>query len=101
MPGAFGGEVSVGSGLILLVASKAHSLQEQLVRMTKGLLNRNLSKSAAAGWRLAHCLQVSGGVIPHLLLLVPIHSGVEVRDGGNLADIDGNGLKQRSKGVEG
>ena len=85
LPGAVG-EVSPGSGFPsnkLLIASKAHPLDEQFIRiiLKRGFLN--LSDSAAR-WCLAHCLQVSDGGVG--VLLVPIHSCVEVRNVWNLAD---------------
>ena len=89
LPGAVG-EVSHGSGFPsnkLLIASKAHPLDEQFIRiiLKRGFLN--LSDSAAR-WCLAHCLQVSDGGVGAIpcVLLVPIHSCVEVRNVWNLAD---------------
>ena len=88
LPGAVG-EVSPGSGFPsnkLLIASKAHPLDEQFIRiiLKRGFLNL----SAAARCCLAHCLPVSDGGVGAIpcVLLVPIHSCVEVRNVWNLAD---------------
>ena len=82
LPGSVG-RVSPGNGFPFKKLLVAHYLHEQVIRisMKRGILNLS-----AVGRSLLHCLQVRVGVLP-CLLLIPIHSCIEVRNGRNLEDM--------------